>query len=47
VAFLAPETFHFGDGHALDADFVQGRFDIVQLEWFDDGFDLLHKFSVG
>jgi hypothetical protein len=43
VAFLAAKTLDLGDGHALDADFVQGVFDVVQFERLDDGFDFFHK----
>ena len=43
VAFLPAKAFDFADGHALDAEFVQGVFDFVQLERLDDGFDFFHK----
>ena len=43
VAFLAAKTFDFGDGHALDADFAQGIFNFLQLEWLNDRFDFFHN----
>ena len=42
MAFLAAEALGFGDGDALDADFLQGFFHFVELERFDDGFDFFH-----
>ena len=50
VAFLAAKPFHFGHGHAVDADFMEGVFDFFEFERFDDGFDFFHKlilFAVG
>src|SRR5262249_42973214 len=44
VAFLAAKAFNFGDGHPFDADFTERIFDFLQLEWFYDGFDFLHRF---
>ena len=38
----APEAFDLGDGHALDADFAQRLFDLVELEGLDDGLDFFH-----
>jgi hypothetical protein len=45
VPLLAAEALHFGDGHAGDADLVEGVFDFGELERFDDGFDLFHKLA--
>src|SRR5690606_8270955 len=41
-AFLAPETFHFSDGHAFDAYVPKGILLFLELEWFDDRFDFFH-----
>jgi hypothetical protein len=43
VTFLPAETFDFADGHALDAELGESVFHLLELEWFDDGFDLLHR----
>ena len=45
VSFLAPVAFHFGNGHALYADFIQRFFDIIQLERLDDCIYFLHLLS--
>ena len=42
VALLPAKTLDLGDGHALQAEFVQGVLDVVQFERFDDGFNFLH-----
>ena len=42
VAFLAAETFDFGDGHAVDGELGEGVFYVFEFEGFDDGFDLFH-----
>jgi hypothetical protein len=42
MAFLATEAFRLGHGQSLDADFVKRLLHLVQLERFDDGFNLLH-----
>jgi hypothetical protein len=47
VSFLAAEAFDFGNGHALDAEFVESILHLVQLEWFDDGFNFLHVMNPG
>src|ERR1022692_3174872 len=44
VAFLAPVTADFGNGHAVDADGFQRFFDFVQFERLDDCLDFLHSF---
>ena len=41
MTFLAAEALDFGCRHARDANFRQGFTYVVQLERFDDGFDLL------
>jgi FkbM family methyltransferase len=42
VALLPAKAFDFGRGHSGNADLGQRFPDIVQLEGFDDGFNLLH-----
>jgi hypothetical protein len=42
VAFLPAETLDFGDGEPGDADFGKCLAHLVELEGFDDGFDLFH-----
>ena len=42
VAFLATEALGFGDSDAGYADFVQRLLHLVELEGFDDRFDLFH-----
>jgi hypothetical protein len=42
MALLAPEPLGLGDGDARHAHLVQGFLHLVQLERFDDRFDLLH-----
>jgi hypothetical protein len=42
MAFLAAEAFDFGYRQPLNAGFLQGLFDFIQLEWLDDRFDLFH-----
>src|SRR3981081_4044013 len=44
VALLASVTTHFRDGHAVDADALQGFLHLFQLKRLDDRFDLLHVF---
>jgi hypothetical protein len=44
VALLPAEALDLGDGHALDAEFVQGVFDVFEFERLDDGFDFFHSF---
>ena len=41
VAFLPAVAANFGDGHAVDADLLQGGLDLLQLERLNDRFDLL------
>src|SRR5262249_52845603 len=43
VAFLAAESLHFRDRHALDPFLGQGFLHFVELEWLDDCFDLFHR----
>jgi hypothetical protein len=45
VALLAPEPLCLCDGDALDADFLQGVFHLIELERLDDRFDLFHARS--
>jgi hypothetical protein len=42
VTLLPPETLGFGDGDALQSDFLKRFFHLVELEWLDDGFDFFH-----
>src|ERR1700719_3664199 len=42
VALLSSEPLGFGDGNALQSDFLERFFDLVELEWLDDGFDFFH-----
>ena len=42
MSLLPAEAPDFGDGHALDADFMKGLFDIVYFERLDDGFNFFH-----
>src|SRR6185312_12332006 len=42
MTLLAAETFGFRDRDALDTDFLQRLLHLVELEWFDDGFDFFH-----
>ena len=42
VAFLAAVAAHFGDGHAVDADALQGFLHFFEFVRLDDGFDFLH-----
>src|SRR5205085_636395 len=42
LAFLAPVALGLDDGHALDAEVLEGLLHFVELERLDDGFDLLH-----
>src|ERR1043166_8554466 len=42
VTLLAAEALGLEDGNALQADFLQGFLHLVELEWLDDGLDLLH-----
>src|SRR6266545_5753290 len=43
VPLLAAEAAGLGDGQALDADALQGRLHLVQLERFDDRDNQLHQ----
>ena len=42
VAFLAAEALGLGHGDALDADFLQRLFHLVEFERLDDRFDFFH-----
>ena len=42
VTLLPAEALGFGDGDALQSDFLERFFHLVELEWLDDGFDFLH-----
>src|SRR2546429_4972886 len=42
VSLLPAETLGFGDRDALQSDFLKRLFYLVELEWLDDGFNLLH-----
>src|SRR3954462_13293396 len=43
VTLLAPEALCLGYCDALEPHFLQRLFHLIELEWFDDGFDLLHS----
>jgi hypothetical protein len=43
MAFLAAKALDFGDGQAGDTYTSECFADFVQLEWFDNGGDLLHE----
>ena len=40
MPLLSAKAANVSDGHALKADLLQRFFDVVELEGFDDGFDL-------
>src|SRR6476661_1230087 len=42
VSLLAAKALRLEDGDALQADLLQGFLHLVELEWLDDGLDLLH-----
>src|SRR6185312_14326141 len=42
VTFLPPEALGFRDGDALESNFLERFLHLVELEWLDDGLDLLH-----
>ena len=42
MALLPAEPLGFDHGDALKADLLKGLLHLVQLEWLDDRFDLLH-----
>ena len=42
MAFLTAKAFHFGDGHAFDAEVVQGILHLIELEGFNDGLNFFH-----
>src|SRR6186713_1496993 len=42
VALLPAEALGFGDRDTLQSNFLKRLFHLVELEWLDDGFDLLH-----
>jgi hypothetical protein len=43
MPLLSAKPFHFGDRHALDADFTQPIPDLIKLKWLNDGFDHFHS----
>src|SRR5579862_6121662 len=43
MALLPAKAFGFGDGKALDSDFVERKFHRVKLERLYDRFDFLHE----
>src|SRR5262249_10244545 len=45
VTLLPPEPFHLRDRHALDTVPRQSFLHLVELEGFDDRFDLLHRLT--
>jgi hypothetical protein len=42
MALLPAEPLGLGHGDALKSHFLKRFLHLVQLEWLDDGFDLLH-----
>ena len=42
VSLLTAKTLGLGDGNTLESDFLKRLFNLVELEWLDDGFDFLH-----
>ncbi len=42
VSLLPAKTLGFGHRDALQSDFLERLFHLVELEWLDDGFNLLH-----
>src|SRR6266478_2752514 len=47
VALLPAKPLGFGDGNALQSDLLKRFFDLVELEWLDDGFDFFHRSPPG
>src|SRR5688572_5587626 len=45
MSLLSPKALGFGDGDALQSDLLQCLLHLVELEWFDDRLDLLHRVS--
>src|SRR5207244_5577914 len=45
MTLLPPKAFGLGDRNALQADLLERFFHLVELEWFDHRFDLLHPVS--
>src|SRR5271157_4123270 len=46
MALLPAKSFGLGHGDALDADLMQRLLHLVELEGFDDGFNLFHRRSI-
>src|SRR6476646_8014469 len=42
VTLLPSKPLGLGDGDALQSDLLERLFHLVELEWFDDGFDFFH-----
>src|SRR5882724_5094184 len=47
VPLLPSETLGFGHRDTLKPDILKRFLDLVELEWLDDGFDLLHRAPPG
>jgi hypothetical protein len=47
LAAGSSEAFDFGNGHSLHSDLAQAVLDVIELERFDDGFDLFHDAPAG
>ena len=43
MSFLTSVSFDFTHGHALDANTVEGIFDLVEFKRFDNGLNFFHK----
>jgi len=41
---LAAKSFHFTDGHVINANILQGILDFIQFGKLNNGFDLFHRF---
>src|SRR5262249_34481353 len=44
MAFLPSETLDFGHRHSFYSNLAEGIFHLFKLEWFDNRFDLFHRF---
>jgi hypothetical protein len=42
MPLLTAKPFDFTDRYPLDADLIQGFFDLIQFEGLNDGFDFPH-----
>src|SRR5690606_15224190 len=42
MALLPPKALCLGDGYSLEPGLLKRFLDLIELEWLDDCFDLLH-----